>query len=563
MMLSAGAVKLSGAHETALPASKLVDGRPFPITFSPDENRAPATELAGFITENQTTLQQTVATHGAVLLRGWTGDYLGSPRGSAYPVGSKRRHAPPSAETFADAFAALGLSVCDMACSSAPRKPVAPGVYTSNEAPPQELIPFHHEMAQCPSQPTYIVFFCETPPAEGGETPILPSVWAARYLRKAHPETAERLSQRGVRYVRIIPGETDAASPLGRGWKATFKVETREEAERELERMEMSYEWLPSGDLKAVSKQMPALVMRDGKETFYNAAVAAIEGWADARNDASKAVVYGDDGAALLLSDLNALRDTADYMRSQQVSPHSSLTHPLLYPKTASLTPSLPSPLPSPHACQIAFEWQAGDMLLLDNRLAMHSRKSFTPPRRILAAVGGPPADRRITTKPHDEQYDPNHPSMPSFSLDQTTPNSMPSSPPDRVGPYGRSLYGDIQAARMPKLTLRSFDTMPAVGLGLWKIPKSVTAKAVYEAIRDGYRHLDCACDYGNEVEVGKGIACAIKDGIVTREVKGSHHHTNHPPSLAPLTHPPLLRPPSLAPHTPSSPLPPIFRSYG
>ena len=95
----------------------------------------------------------------------------------------------------------------------------------------------------------------------------------------------------------------------------------------------------------------------------------------------------------------------------------------------------------------------------------------------------------------------------------------------------------------MPKLTLRSFDTMPAVGLGLWKIPKSVTAKAVYEAIRDGYRHLDCACDYGNEVEVGKGIACAIKDGIVTREVKSSHHHTN-PPSFAPhITSPSFPRP--------------------
>ena len=31
-------------------------------------------------------------------------------------------------------------------------------------------------------------------------------------------------------------------------------------------------------------------------------------------------------------------------------------------------------------------------------------------------------------------------------------------------------------------------------------------------------RLFDGACDYGNEVEIGKGIARAIKDGLVKRE---------------------------------------------
>lgn len=33
-----------------------------------------------------------------------------------------------------------------------------------------------------------------------------------------------------------------------------------------------------------------------------------------------------------------------------------------------------------------------------------------------------------------------------------------------------------------------------------------------------GYRHLDCACDYGNESEVGEGIRAAIDQGLVKRE---------------------------------------------
>ena len=59
---------------------------------------------------------------------------------------------------------------------------------------------------------------------------------------------------------------------------------------------------------------------------------------------------------------------------------------------------------------------------------------------------------------------------------------------------------------------------MPALGLGTWKIPKEVCAETVHSAIAAGYRHLDCACDYGNEVEVGQGIARAIDEGLVTRE---------------------------------------------
>lgn len=56
------------------------------------------------------------------------------------------------------------------------------------------------------------------------------------------------------------------------------------------------------------------------------------------------------------------------------------------------------------------------------------------------------------------------------------------------------------------------------VGLGLWKLPQSECSDIVYNAIKIGYRHLDSACDYGNEIEVGQGIARAIKDGICTRE---------------------------------------------
>ncbi|YCM43845.1 aldo/keto reductase [Verrucomicrobiaceae bacterium 227] len=58
----------------------------------------------------------------------------------------------------------------------------------------------------------------------------------------------------------------------------------------------------------------------------------------------------------------------------------------------------------------------------------------------------------------------------------------------------------------------------PSPGLGTWKIPADLTPQIVHQAIELGYRHLDCAADYGNEELVGKGIASALKAGLCTRE---------------------------------------------
>lgn len=59
---------------------------------------------------------------------------------------------------------------------------------------------------------------------------------------------------------------------------------------------------------------------------------------------------------------------------------------------------------------------------------------------------------------------------------------------------------------------------LPSVGFGFWKVEKEQAAQVCYDAIQVGYRHLDCACDYGNEAEVGQGIQRAIQDGLVDRE---------------------------------------------
>ena len=54
---------------------------------------------------------------------------------------------------------------------------------------------------------------------------------------------------------------------------------------------------------------------------------------------------------------------------------------------------------------------------------------------------------------------------------------------------------------------------IPAVGVGTWQLG-GATANVVASAIRAGYRHIDCAASYGNEVEVGQGLAEAAVAGV-------------------------------------------------
>ena len=67
-------------------------------------------------------------------------------------------------------------------------------------------------------------------------------------------------------------------------------------------------------------------------------------------------------------------------------------------------------------------------------------------------------------------------------------------------------------------LSLSNGAAMPAVGLGFWKLGPADVAHVVPAAIQAGYRHFDCACDYGNEAEVGSALAEALANGLCRRE---------------------------------------------
>ncbi|KAL9027886.1 MAG: hypothetical protein Q9196_003658 [Gyalolechia fulgens] len=96
---------------------------------------------------------------------------------------------------------------------------------------------------------------------------------------------------------------------------------------------------------------------------------------------------------------------------------------------------------------------------------------------------------------------------------------------------------GDLQQQQQQQPLTTDFSTIPLLGFGTWNLDRSNASEVVSAALQTGYRHIDCATIYGNQKEVGKGIADGLnKTGLkrsdiwVTSKLWNDHHD----PALVP-----------------------------
>ncbi|MDP3882034.1 MAG: aldo/keto reductase [Nanoarchaeota archaeon] len=59
---------------------------------------------------------------------------------------------------------------------------------------------------------------------------------------------------------------------------------------------------------------------------------------------------------------------------------------------------------------------------------------------------------------------------------------------------------------------------IPLLGLGTWQAENMEVEEAVYHALKVGYRHIDTAKIYGNELGIGRAIKKAMSDFKIKRE---------------------------------------------
>lgn len=61
-------------------------------------------------------------------------------------------------------------------------------------------------------------------------------------------------------------------------------------------------------------------------------------------------------------------------------------------------------------------------------------------------------------------------------------------------------------------------DLIPSLGLGTWKSAPGEVKEAIITAVKNGYRHIDCAAIYGNEKEIGEAFNELFLAEVVKRE---------------------------------------------
>lgn len=231
-------------------------------------------------------------------------------------------------------------------------------VFTANEAPKEVEIYLHNEMAQTPVYPARISLFCEKAASEGGETAICRSDSLYSALFAVEPEVMNKLEKTGIKYTTSMPADDCPESGQGRSWRGTLSVETVEQAEVKLEKLGYSWQWAEDGSLEAQTAALPAIrELNGGRKVFFNQMIAAYMGWKGVKDSPETALCFGDDSffSKSFLDTMVALAE--------------------------SITFDVP--------------WQDGDVVIVDNNLAMHGRRPYSGDRkRKVLVVLGAAADK-------------------------------------------------------------------------------------------------------------------------------------------------------------------------
>ncbi len=316
----------------SLPGQQTHGDSLFPLVYSPASAGATTAAALEWIQTQRADLLAQATRHGAVLFRD-------------FPL--------PTVEAFDALVESLGVENFPYrkSLSNAVRINRTERVFSANEAPPEVRIYFHHEMAQTPFYPEYILFYCEVPAQSGGATPICRSDVLWERLTREFPEFRDACERWGLKYSNVMPNADDETSGMGRSWQSTLGVSTRAAAEARLQELQYTWEWLEGECLRATTPTLPALLeLPDGRATFFNQLIAAWSGWSDSRNDPSKSIRHGNDQPL----------DTHAVQRAIELA--DELTFNLA--------------------------WQQGDAVLIDNRVVMHARQTFVGPRKVVASLG-------------------------------------------------------------------------------------------------------------------------------------------------------------------------------
>ncbi len=300
-----------------------------------------AGDAARWASEHRDTLRAVVAEHGALLVRGL---------GLCDAAGTEL------------VFRQLGTLMTETE-AFAPRRPYAPGVYSSTKWPPNQPMCLHHELSYALELPGLMLFACLVAPTSGGATPMAD---AATVLDALPAELVGRFERVGWLLCRNYNEDIGASveEAFGTGDRGAIESYCRAHAIR--------FEWQPDGGLRTWQRRSAVMSHPlTGRRCWFNQ-VAFLNEWTLAPELREYLVdVYGEDGLPF-----NTRFGDGDPIGADVVQAINDVYE----------------------ANTIRERWHAGDLLLVDNVRTAHGRDPFEGSREVVVALAD--AVHRPTARP-------------------------------------------------------------------------------------------------------------------------------------------------------------------
>ena len=323
---------LTVSSDQLVQTSYLLNGATLPLVIQPATLKV---DLITWIQNNRRQVEDELFRHGAILFRG-------------FGIGSAAQF-----EQVIQAASSGGLM--EYRERSSPRSQVSGRIYSSTDYPADQIIFPHNEHSYSHTFPMKIFFFCKTPAASGGETPI---VDCRRVLDRISAETRARFLQKRWMYVRNF------GDGFGLSWQTVFQTTDRSEVEAYCRRGDIEYQWKDNDRLRT-RQVRPAIATHPKSGTavwfnhvaFFHVSTLAAETrhalMAQFEEDDLPNNTYYGDGSRI---EAEVLDETREAYRQETVT----------------------------------FDWRESDILMLDNMLTAHARSAFSGKREVLVGMSEP-----------------------------------------------------------------------------------------------------------------------------------------------------------------------------
>jgi alpha-ketoglutarate-dependent taurine dioxygenase len=289
-------------------------------------------DLAAWVSDRKEWLLDQLSRYGALLFRGF----------QIY-----------SESTFTRLVTSFEIKRQEYMEGATPRTRIGDAVYTSTEFPASETIALHNELTYVRNWPTRIVFCCLQPAESGGETPIADE---RKVLKRLDPGIVECFRAKGWMLTRNFN------DGIGLSWKSAYHTEDREVVQQYFRDNDISYEW-QSHDRLRTSQVRQAISKHP---------ITAEEAWFN----------------HIAFWHMSSLPPDVRSVLVAEFGEHG-LPFNTYYGDGSAIDDKTISEIRDACAAEIvAFPWERGDVLLLDNMLIAHGRYPYQGARRVIVAMG-------------------------------------------------------------------------------------------------------------------------------------------------------------------------------